>query len=306
MLHTLQHNGMIRVLGQFHKPLHAQHLLAMRRFQQAQKHIERRRRNRIIGRETKRPDMAVMPVHIMRILPVIMRMVMVVLMMVVIIMVVRMMMVIMSVIPIGFLIEPRRHIRALARKIKRPALHKVQRRKYIPLDIDNPRRRVECLEPRPQGGLDAACFIEQIGFRQHQPVRDCRLLHRLHVRVERCSTIHCIDQRHDPVNTVPRREIRVRHHRLQNRRGISQPRRLDNNPVELLDLPRIALPHQIIALTRISAVVAGLTFCLEPVVAAITSAIVLDERLGVTQYAGGALVIGAIMLNVWLESRRRA
>jgi drug/metabolite transporter (DMT)-like permease len=49
-----------------------------------------------------------------------------------------------------------------------------------------------------------------------------------------------------------------------------------------------------------------LTFCLEPVVAAITSAIVLDERLGVTQYAGGALVIGAIMLNVWLESRRRA
>ena len=63
---------------------------------------------------------------------------------------------------------------------------------------------------------------------------------------------------------------------------------------------------QIIALTRISAVVAGLTFCLEPVVAAITSAIVLDERLGVTQYAGGTLVIGAIMLNVWLESRRRA
>lgn len=63
---------------------------------------------------------------------------------------------------------------------------------------------------------------------------------------------------------------------------------------------------QIIALTRISAVVAGLTFCLEPVVAAITSAIVLDERLGVTQYTGGALVIGAIMLNVWLESRRRA
>ena len=157
-----------------------------------------------------------------------------------------MMMVIMSVIPIGFLVEPCRHIRALARKIKRPALHKVQRRKYIPVDIDNPCRRVECLEPRPQGGLDAACFIEQIGFRQHQPVRDCRLLHRLHVRVERCSTIHRIDQRHDPVNTVPRREIRVRHHRLQNRRGISQPRRLDNNPVELLDLPRIALPHQII------------------------------------------------------------
>ncbi|MEY3597145.1 MAG: hypothetical protein RL543_1098, partial [Pseudomonadota bacterium] len=65
-----------------------------------------------------------MPVHIMRILPVIMPMVMAMFMMVVD-MVVLMMMVIMSVIPIGFLVEPCRHIRALARKIKRPALHKV-------------------------------------------------------------------------------------------------------------------------------------------------------------------------------------
>jgi len=60
---------------------------------------------------------------------------------------------------------------------------------------------------------------------------------------------------------------------------------------------------QILALTRISASVAGLAFCLEPVVAAITSAIVLSERLAPVQYLGGALVIAAIIATVFVEQR---
>jgi drug/metabolite transporter (DMT)-like permease len=50
--------------------------------------------------------------------------------------------------------------------------------------------------------------------------------------------------------------------------------------------------------------VAGLAFCLEPVVAAITSALVLGERLAPIQYAGGAIVIFAIIANVFVERRR--
>jgi drug/metabolite transporter (DMT)-like permease len=50
--------------------------------------------------------------------------------------------------------------------------------------------------------------------------------------------------------------------------------------------------------------VAGLAFCLEPVGAAITSALVLDERLAPIQYLGGALVILAIIANVQVENRR--
>lgn len=62
---------------------------------------------------------------------------------------------------------------------------------------------------------------------------------------------------------------------------------------------------QILALARISASVAGLAFCLEPVVAALTSAIVLGERLAPVQYFGGTLVIAAIIATVALERREQ-
>jgi drug/metabolite transporter (DMT)-like permease len=61
---------------------------------------------------------------------------------------------------------------------------------------------------------------------------------------------------------------------------------------------------QILALARISASVAGLAFCLEPVVAAITSAIVLGERLAPIQYIGGGIVIAAITATVIVERRK--
>jgi drug/metabolite transporter (DMT)-like permease len=61
---------------------------------------------------------------------------------------------------------------------------------------------------------------------------------------------------------------------------------------------------QIMALARINASTAGLAFCLEPVVAALTAALVLGERMDPVQYAGGALVIAAIVGNVLVERRR--
>jgi drug/metabolite transporter (DMT)-like permease len=61
---------------------------------------------------------------------------------------------------------------------------------------------------------------------------------------------------------------------------------------------------QIMALARINASTAGLAFCLEPVVAALTAALVLGERMDPVQYAGGALVITAIVVNVLVERRR--
>jgi drug/metabolite transporter (DMT)-like permease len=59
------------------------------------------------------------------------------------------------------------------------------------------------------------------------------------------------------------------------------------------------------ALARIGAVVAGLVFCFEPVVAVITSAAVLGERLSPLQYVGGALVIAAIVVNILREHARQ-
>ncbi|MDJ1157390.1 EamA family transporter [Chelatococcus sp. SYSU_G07232] len=61
---------------------------------------------------------------------------------------------------------------------------------------------------------------------------------------------------------------------------------------------------QLVALARAPAVAAGLAFCLEPVVAALTSTAVLGERLTPGQIAGGALVLAVIVTNVILEHRR--
>ncbi len=61
---------------------------------------------------------------------------------------------------------------------------------------------------------------------------------------------------------------------------------------------------QFLALGRITAVAAGIVYCTEPVVAALSSAVILDESLAPLQIAGGALVLSAIVANVLLEQRR--
>lgn len=61
---------------------------------------------------------------------------------------------------------------------------------------------------------------------------------------------------------------------------------------------------QFLALGRITAVAAGIIYCTEPVVAAISSAYILGENLAPLQLLGGALVLSAIIANVLLEQRR--
>jgi drug/metabolite transporter (DMT)-like permease len=61
---------------------------------------------------------------------------------------------------------------------------------------------------------------------------------------------------------------------------------------------------QFLALGRISAVAAGIIYCTEPVVAAVSSALILQEGLDPLQIAGGGLVLAAIVANVFLEQRK--
>lgn len=63
---------------------------------------------------------------------------------------------------------------------------------------------------------------------------------------------------------------------------------------------------QMLALARATPVVIGLAFCAEPVVATLSSAAVLGERLGPVQLLGGALVLAAIVGNVILDRSRPA
>ena len=61
---------------------------------------------------------------------------------------------------------------------------------------------------------------------------------------------------------------------------------------------------QIMALNLISPVSAGLVFCLEPVVAAISAHVILDEQLAPLQYGGGLMVLLAIVITVIHEQRK--
>lgn len=61
---------------------------------------------------------------------------------------------------------------------------------------------------------------------------------------------------------------------------------------------------QVMALARITPGPAALAFCAEPVFAVAIAAIVLGERVGPLQYAGGALVVASIMANVIIEQNR--
>jgi drug/metabolite transporter (DMT)-like permease len=63
---------------------------------------------------------------------------------------------------------------------------------------------------------------------------------------------------------------------------------------------------QFLALTRITAVAAGIAYCAEPVVAALAAPFILGETLSPVQILGGSLVIAAIVTNVILEGRRQA
>ena len=62
---------------------------------------------------------------------------------------------------------------------------------------------------------------------------------------------------------------------------------------------------QLLALARVAPGPAALAFCAEPVFAVAIAAVVLGERLGSLQYAGGALVVArASSTNVILEQKR--
>lgn len=61
---------------------------------------------------------------------------------------------------------------------------------------------------------------------------------------------------------------------------------------------------QVMALARVAPGPAALAFCGEPVFAVAIAAVFLGERVGSLQYAGGALVVAAIIANVILEQKR--
>jgi drug/metabolite transporter (DMT)-like permease len=59
----------------------------------------------------------------------------------------------------------------------------------------------------------------------------------------------------------------------------------------------VSMALQLLALARIPAAVAGLTFCAEPLFASLFAALILGERLAGLQYLGAVIVLAAIAIN---------
>ena len=59
---------------------------------------------------------------------------------------------------------------------------------------------------------------------------------------------------------------------------------------------------QVISQQHVSATVAGITLSLEPVFSAFFAYFTLGERLGLSQFAGAALMLGGVL---WISTRER-
>ena len=95
---------------------------------------------------------------------------------------------------------------------------------------DHRRSGVERGEPRAQRRLSG--IVDEIGLGEQQPVGDRHLFDRLAMRVERRHPRRGIDRREHRVEPVQRFEPRIGDQRVQDRRGVGEPGRLDHHAVE--------------------------------------------------------------------------
>jgi len=79
--------------------------------------------------------------------------------------------------------------------------------RHVDLALDRAlrgRSRIEPAQTRFEG-VDLR-LVDEIGFGEHEPIRECSLLHRLLQRVELADAVHCVHQSHDAVEAVLRLE----------------------------------------------------------------------------------------------------
>ena len=105
---------------------------------------------------------------------------------------------------------------------------------------DMRRGRVQAPQPVVQPGLRRP----QVGLRQHDHIRDRHLLHAFQVPVQRAHALQRIHHRDDPAEAEPPRD-REGDQRLDDRRRVRQPRRLDQHAVEPPHLSPDALLQQV-------------------------------------------------------------
>ncbi len=139
----------------------------------------------------------------------------------------------MSVGRIGFSLQPALHVQALGFRIVQSGIEEA-RRVDLALPADDDRgRRVQAAQSL--GQRHRLRRRDQVGLGQQQAIGDGGLFHGLDLPVEGGVAGRGIDGRDHAIQTVGRVEGEVGHQRVQDRRRIGEPRRLDQHPVERRD-----------------------------------------------------------------------
>ena len=205
-------SGRDRIFLQLDNALDAQELVALRRKQQVEEHLDRRERQRAVMHKRERTDAGVM---------VMMRVIVV--MMIMVVMVMRV---------FGRLAQPAAHVGGLGRRIVEAALQQLCcRSTFHRADFG---AGIDATEPLPER-VEPFGVVDQVGLGQHDTVGDRDLLDRLDMRVERGGAIDGVDNGDDAVEPEGVQQRRVAHDRLQHRHRIGKAGGLDHHPRQALD-----------------------------------------------------------------------
>jgi hypothetical protein len=231
VLHAMDDDRALRILGQGHEALDAQELRAVRRAQKIEEHVEGGAPDGLVARHAEGADALVMAVHVV---------------MVVVIGIarvgVRMAALFGLIHRLGA--EPGPDVGDLAVGIEEAGADEFRGWDIASPGLDDGGARIEGGQALAQNRH--AGSIRKIGLGHDDAVGDGRLAHGFRVAVERRQAVHRIDYRDDPLERVAHGEIRVIQHRVQDWGRVREPRGLDDHAPERGDAAVVAPAQQVL------------------------------------------------------------
>ena len=144
---------------------------------------------------------------------------------------------------VGLFVQPALDVGALGLGIVEAGIQDLVGIDLAARDRVERRAGIELVQPALE--LGELGRVGDVALGEQQAVGDGGLLHRLLVIVERAGAVDAVDRGHHAVEPVARGEQGIGHQRVQDGRGIGQPRGLDHHALERRHLALGALQEQL-------------------------------------------------------------
>ena len=142
---------------------------------------------------------------------------------------------------VDLLRQPSRDVERFGARIVRAGIENISRIELAVIDSEHRRRRIE----RREAGQQVRRRSREIRLRQHEPVGKRHLLCRDRLAVERGRAVDRIDGRNHAAEHETPRDCGIGHQRLQDRRRIREPARLNHDAFERGNLAPVAAAEQL-------------------------------------------------------------